>query len=320
MNTQYYLKLQAAQGVGAATQRAVLSYLSQRQMPFEEFFKAPHSVWKQAGLSEEQIEALSTQTPLLKQWESRLEQKGFHVLGYLDKHYPERLKKVLANQAPPVLYVWGNLKLLTQPSVGFCGSRDTSEKGVAVAKDTTKQITKKKWNVVSGNARGIDYTAHTTALKNDGYTIIVLPEGFLNFRLRDELKELVNEKNTLIISEFQPNAAWSVANAMTRNRTICGLSDALVVVQAGTSGGTFEAGKFALGVKVPLFVADYADPSLNGPGNPYFIGRGAKKVQKNPVTGLAILDELVDEVSSHYGELKKPRVVQQGLFSVGEAF
>jgi DNA protecting protein DprA len=320
MNAQYYLKLQAARGVGAATQRAILSYLSQHQMPFEEFFKASHSVWKQAGLSEKQIEALSTQTPLLKQWESRLEQKGFQVLGYLDKQYPERLKKVLANQAPPMLYVWGNLKLLTQPSVGFCGSRDTSQKGVALAEDAAKQIAGHGWVVVSGHARGIDYTAHTTALKNNGSTIIVFPEGFLNFRLRDELKELVNKTNTLIISEFQPNAAWSVANAMTRNRTICGLSDALIVVQAGTSGGTFEAGKFALSVKVPLFVADYADPSLNGPGNPYFIRKGAKKVQKNPTTGLAILDELVDEVSSHYDDLKKPRVAQPSLFPVGEAF
>jgi DNA processing protein len=319
MNTQYYLKLQAAQGVGAATQRAVLSYLSHHKMPFEEFFNAPPSVWKQAGLSQKQIEALTTQTPLLKQWESRLEQKGFRVLGYLDKHYPERLKKVLANQAPPVLYTWGNLKLLTRPSVGFCGSRDTSEKGVAVAKDTTKQIAKRNWSVISGNARGIDYTAHTTALKTNGYTIIVLPEGFLNFHLRDELKELVNEKNTLIISEFQPNAAWSVANAMTRNRTIFGLSDALIVIQAGTTGGTFEAGKFALHVKVPLFVADYADPNLNGPGNPYFIQKGAKAIQKDTRTGLAALDDLIYEVFSHYKNLDKLRTVQQRLFPL-EAF
>jgi len=66
---------------------------------------------------------------------------------------------------------------------------------------------------------------------------------------------------------------WSTANAMTRNHTICGLSDALVVVQAGISGGTFESGKFALRVRAPLFVADYAQPDVNAPGNPYFIHR-----------------------------------------------
>lgn len=320
MDTHYYLRLQAAQGVGAAAQRAILSYLSLNNLHLEEFFNSPHSVWKQAGLSQKQIDSLSTQSPLLQQWQGKLEQKGFQILGYLDKQYPERLKTVLGNQVPPVLYAWGNLKLLTRPSVGFCGSRDTSEKGVAVAENTAKQIAERGWAVVSGHARGIDYTAHMTALKNGGSTIIVLPEGFMNFRLRDELRNWVNKTNTLILSEFQPNAAWSVANAMTRNRTICGLSDALIVVQAGTSGGTFEAGKFALGVKVPLFVADYADPSLNGPGNPYFIQKGAKKVQKDPNTGLAILEELVDEVSSHYGELKKPRVAQPGLFTLSEPF
>jgi DNA protecting protein DprA len=319
MDTHYYLRLQAAQGVGAATQRAILSYLSLNNLHLEEFFNSPHSLWKQAGLSQKQIDALSAHSPLLQQWQGKLEQKGFQVLGYLDNRYPERLKTVLGNQVPPVLYAWGNLDLLTQPSVGFCGSRDTSEKGVAVAENTAKQIAERGWAVVSGHARGIDYTAHTTALRNNGSTIIVLPEGFLNFRLRDELRNLVNKTNTLIISEFQPNAAWSVANAMTRNRTICGLSDALIVVQAGTSGGTFEAGKFALGVKVPLFVADYADPNLNGPGNPYLIQKGAKAIKKDTQTGLAALDDLIYEVSGHYKNLDKPKTVQQRLYPL-EAF
>lgn len=320
MDTGYYLRLQAAQGVGTAAQRAVLFYLRDHRLSFGQFFEASPSLWQQAGLSSKQAEALAAETPLSKQWEAKLEQKGFGVLGYLSDAYPERLRNVLAKQAPPILYVWGNTDLLARPSVGFCGSRDTSLKGVWVAEDTARQIAEKGWSVVSGHARGIDYTAHTTALKEGGSTIIVLPEGLLNFRLRDELRELVTEENTLVISEFQPNAAWSVANAMTRNRTICGLSDALVVIQAGVKGGTFEAGKFALQVGVPLFVADYLEPDLDGPGNPYFIDRGAKAVRKDPATGSALLSRLAEEVERHHGRLDSPRVVQDSLFSDGEAF
>jgi DNA processing protein len=320
MDTKYYLRLQAAQGIGAATQRSVLSFLHSHRLSFEEFFESSHSVWQQAGLSHKQIDALSVQTPLLRQWESKLKQKGFEVLGYLDDDYPKRLHSALKKQVPPVLYIWGNINLLKRPSVGFCGSRNTSETGVTVAKDTAKQIARKGWSVVSGHARGIDYTAHTTALEEGGCTIIVLPEGFLNFRLRDELKRLVNKENTLIVSEFQPNNAWSVVNAMTRNRTICGLSNALIVIQAGTKGGTFEAGKFALQVKVPLFVADYVDPDLNGPGNPYFLQSGAKAVRKDAKTGSAILDHLTYEVERHHSNLGSSQVVQESLFPLGEAF
>lgn len=320
MDTKYYLRLQAAQGIGAAAQRAVLSYLHDHNISFEEFFESAHSTWQHAGLSHKQIDALSTQTPLLEQWEAKLEKKGFEVLSYLADDYPERLHSVLAKQTPPFLHLWGNRGLLEKPAVGFCGSRDTSEKGAAVAEDTARQIASRGWVVVSGHARGVDYTAHLAALKEGGSTIIVIPEGFLNFRLRNELRNVVNKNNTLIVSEFQPNAAWSVANAMTRNHTICGLSDALVVIQAGMTGGTFEAGKFALRVKVPLFVAEYTNPDLNGPGNPYFLRKGAEAIKKNPETGLAILDRLAHEVESHYSNLGETKVVQESLFSSGEAF
>jgi DNA protecting protein DprA len=318
MNTRYYLQLQVAKGIGAATQRLILRYVANKGIDLAGFFALPPSDWQDAGLTTRQIDALISAEAIAEDWDQELEARHIRVLGWLDAAYPKRLKRVLDEQAPPILCALGNLELLRGPFVGFCGSRNASEQGIQVAKDTVQQIAVRGWTVVSGHAKGIDMMAHYTALENGGTTIIVAPEGILNFRLRAQLKDLAQPGNVLVLSEFQPNAQWSVANAMTRNRTICGLSDALVIVEAGLKGGTFEAGKFALRVKVPLFVADYAQPGESAAGNPYFIQRGAQPVRRNQDTGLANLQRLFEEVASHYLDLDKPkplRPVQEPLFT-----
>jgi DNA processing protein len=68
---------------------------------------------------------------------------------------------------------------------------------------------------------------------------------------------------------------------MTRNRTICGLSNALVVIESGLEGGTFEAGKTALDLGEPLFCVEYAEPSPSAAGNPYFLAHGALSVKRS---------------------------------------
>lgn len=78
--------------------------------------------------------------------------------------------------------------------------------------------------------------------------------------------------------------------------------------------------KFALRIKVPLFVADYVNPGLNGSGNPYFSQPGAKAIRKDSETGLAILDRLAYEVESHHSNLGNSQAVQESLFPLGEAF
>lgn len=316
MESRYYLQIQGARGIGAATQRAVLKYLRMHDMDLETFFSLSANDWQLAGLMAHQAQALKDAAPLAEQWLDTLTAKGVEIIGALDPRYPQRLRHVVGDQAPLVLYAWGNLELLSQPAVGFCGSRNTTIRGIEVAQDTATQIAEEGWSIVSGHARGIDTTTHQAALQHGGTTVIVAPEGILHFRLRREIRSLATPQNTLIVSEFQPNAQWSVINAMTRNRTICGVSDALVVIQAGKTGGTFEAGKFALQAQVPLFVAEYAQTGENGPGNPFFLERGARPLRRNSKTGRAMLDGLFTEVQGHYAylqepHLQKPQVVVQ---------
>lgn len=128
------------------------------------------------------------------------------ILKKTDEHYPKRLLNILGNDAPDELYIWGNLDLLNRPAVGFCGSRNVTDKGLAITADVTKQMAELGWVAVSGHARGVDATSHRVALENDAGTIIVLPQGFNDFKMRGELKRVAKKENLLIISEFPMDA------------------------------------------------------------------------------------------------------------------
>ena len=63
-----------------------------------------------------------------------LEQREVQALTVIDSGYPQRLIEVLGDDAPPILFVAGNVELLSRRAVGFCGSRKASEKGLIAAR------------------------------------------------------------------------------------------------------------------------------------------------------------------------------------------
>lgn len=224
----------------------------------------------------------------------------WRVLTVEDEEYPLRLRKVLQDKAPKKLYAWGNLELLNKPAVGFCGSRNVSDKGLDVTVDVAEQIAGLDWVVVSGHARGVDSTAHVTALRNNAGTILVLPEGIDGFKLRTEIRKFASPDKVLIISEFAPGDTWTVGRAMQRNNTIIGLSDAMMLVEARAEGGTFNAGKTALRLKHPLFVAYFEETTNSNEGNKYLIQRGAKRLFKSKETNRANIEPIKQLVQDRF--------------------
>ncbi|MCB9398395.1 MAG: DNA-processing protein DprA [Acidobacteria bacterium] len=216
--------------------------------------------------------------------------------------YPTRLQAILQNDAPPVLFGRGNWTLLDRPGVGFCGSRKASDKGLNIAERCAKTLSDFKICVVSGYAHGVDMAAHKAALTGGGTTILVLAEGLLNFKKKAEIDQILTDSNYLAISQFSPKQSWLARNAMARNATIIGLSDAMILVESGLSGGTFAAGQETLRRKRPLFVVDYADPVPSAPANPFFIERGGQPIRGNR-TGQPNLDALLTCVQ-HQSEPK----------------
>lgn len=154
-----------------------------------------------------------------------------------------------------------------------------SDTGIKITESSARQLSSDGIVVVSGYAKGVDITAHKAALQSGGSTIFVIVEGILNNRIKNDVKELLDEKNHLFISQFLPDLSWSASNAMKRNNTIIGLSDAMILIEAGMKGGTFNAGEQSLKNKKPLFVVEYGSNKPSAVGNTFFLQHGGVPIR-----------------------------------------
>ncbi|OLR94439.1 hypothetical protein BJP25_11830 [Actinokineospora bangkokensis] len=206
----------------------------------------------------------------------RLAANGIGALLCDDPRFPDRLRRFPG--APPVLFYRGAVELLHTAAVGVCGSREVSADGVRAARACAEEAARLKITVVSGNARGVDAASHVAALEAGGSTIAVLPEGIDNAKVKESNRELYAgaADRLLVISQFPPAQRWTAGAAMARNHVVVGLSDLVVVVEAGETGGTAKAGDLALRAERPLVVL--RNPKVAIPGNQRLIAAGAREV------------------------------------------
>lgn len=208
------------------------------------------------------------------------------------------LADTLGQNAPPILFAKGDLKILSLPGVGFAGSRKSSPRGIAIATEAAQELARLGVNIVSGYANGVDLAAHRAALGAGGTTTLVLAEGILHFRIKADLADVLEQGRYLILSEFPPSLRWLGRSAMQRNQTICGLSRALVVIESGLDGGTFAAAQTAQKLQLPLFVVDFANPPASAEGNTYLLQHGATPLRSGG-NGHPILNGLVERIGLH---------------------
>lgn len=81
-----------------------------------------------------------------------------------NKAYPKRLLK--RKDAPEVLYVVGNIKLLNKENIlGIVGSRECTEYGRSVASSFANELSKSGITIISGLAIGIDSASHIGSME-----------------------------------------------------------------------------------------------------------------------------------------------------------
>ena len=226
------------------------------------------------------VEGALVRPDSLEHLRRELDEGGVTVIAMGDDLYPASLLGLKA--PPPLLYTKGDLKAVNLPGIGICGSRNATQEGLRHA-GTFGEITASEGvSEISGYARGVDERAHLGALRADGSSVAVLAEGILRFRHKRAFREIPDlDSRMVVVSEFHPHRPWSVYNAMQRNNTILGLSEALVVVEASAKGGTLDAGLKCLKQKKPLFVLQYKDEHKTPSGNRTLIEMGGVPVHTN---------------------------------------
>ncbi len=213
---------------------------------------------------------------------------GVTIIGLDDAKYPQSVLQNMGDDAPPILYCKGNLSLLNKEGISIVGARDAYDFEIGITKEIAQRLAEKGINVISGYAKGIDTSAHLGALEAGGTTIMILSFGINHITIKRELKAFDLEKNALFVSQFEPDEKFSGKNAMIRNKLVCAMSKAVVVIKSGpekdSSGkmsGTFDAGKSALKMKIPVWVL--SPQVFNSPpqGNIDLIRSGGKEFSKD---------------------------------------
>jgi DNA processing protein len=200
---------------------------------------------------------------------------GFKVISLSDAAYPPLLREI-ANP-PLVLYVRGDVSILSEFSLGVIGSRECSSYGINCACELSRKLARCGVVVVSGLARGIDTAAHTGALA--GRTVAVLGSGLLNIYPREN-KPLCDDiaLKGAVVSEFPLNTAPDRDNFPRRNRIISGLSKGVVVVEAAMRSGALITARLAMEQNREVFAVPGRMNSHTSEGTNQLIKDGAKLV------------------------------------------
>ena len=305
-NEAAILQLMNAKGIGQRTLGKLLERLKFEGYPVSDFVEAPSSQLIEAyGLKLDTVESMKSARDLGEALFDELSAHSIRLLMIGSEAYPSLVASTLEQSAPPVIFAAGNLSLLEQKAIGFCGSRRASEESCALVGKCATTLAQKGFNIVSGYAYGVDLAAHQAALSSGGVTTFVLAIGILHFNAKSAISDLLNDDNFLVLSEFSPRLPWTIHNAMQRNRTIIGLSQAIILTEAGAKGGTFEAGKAALQFQRPLFVLESIGNGNIPEGDRLFLERGADSLRcsESGITGLSQLIERADNFSQSSGQI-----------------
>ncbi len=197
---------------------------------------------------------------------------GVELLAWGEPDYPQALTAV--EDAPPLLTMIGDKRLLTRHAVALVGARNASANGRRLAREIAAELGQRGVLVVSGFARGIDAAAHDGSL--DTGTLAVLAGG-IDVVYPEENRSLYDAivKRGALVAEMPLGTEPQARHFPRRNRIISGISLGVVVVEAALRSGSLITARFALdqGREVFAVPGSPLDPRCRG-GND-LIRRGA---------------------------------------------
>lgn len=198
--------------------------------------------------------------------EAALRGSGARGLALLSRAYPPQLG--IRDDAPLLLWVSGDPRLLREPAVAIVGARAPTAYGREVARSFARGVARAGGVVISGLARGIDAAAHRGALEEGGRTLAVQACG-PDLVYPPEHRQLAGRiaETGAVLTELPPGTPPRPAHFPLRNRVISGLARAVVVVEARERSGSLITATHAAdqGVEVLAVPGPIHAPTSFGP-------------------------------------------------------
>lgn len=199
-----------------------------------------------AGISEKLAESIADfrKTTVPEALTESILARNISICIRPDEDYPRLLKEI--DNPPAVLYYVGKLPEKNRKLIAIVGTRKMTSYGNNVATELGRFLAENNIGVVSGLARGIDGAAQSAVVEAGGKTYAVLGCG-VDYIYPPEHRNLAKEivREGAVISEYAPGTAPDRINFPQRNRIISGMSNGVIIVEAGEKSGSLITARFA---------------------------------------------------------------------------
>ncbi len=242
-----------------ARHRSLRSWWGAGQPRLDAAFSATQSQQIQAHLVARPFKSFGE---WLAKWETRLVSES-------STEYPPLLKQIA--DRPVLLFVTGSQLDHRRLPIAVVGTRKNTPYGRLVTTKIVSELVARGATIISGGMYGIDLLAHQTALEAGGETVVILGFGFGRWYpvSYQTVGQQLLKAGATFVSEYPPLTAPSKGSFPQRNRLIAGMSEAVVVTEAGVPSGSHITAQFA---------AEYGREVMAVPGaitNPYAAGTAA---------------------------------------------
>lgn len=272
-----WLRLERTAGIGPRTAVALLAAFGSPDGVFAADFPAlaAHVTPAQArALLQPPDDAYRRLLDATLTW---LAEPGHHVVALGDPDYPDLLARI--PDPPLLLYIRGQVELLSGPCLAIVGSRNASAQGRANAQAFAQALSGAGLCIVSGLALGIDAAAHEGALRRCGGTLAVVgtgPDIAYPARNRALCERIAREG--CIVSEYPVGTPPLPGNFPKRNRIISGLAAGVLVVEAAAQSGSLITARQAAEQGRDVFAIPGSIHAALAKGCHMLIREGAKLV------------------------------------------
>lgn len=170
-----------------------------------------------------------------------LQKKGIYIVTLFDDNYPILLRRKLKRKSPPVLFYAGNLELAKKIGIAVAGSRNVDDEGMEFTRSLVEKASKDRLIVYSGGAKGVDTISETTALHSQSAVVSFVADSLLNKIKKREVTQNIADGKLLLFSDVKPDAGFSAARAMNRNKYIYASAYGAFIVESDyKKGGTWN--------------------------------------------------------------------------------
>ena len=240
--TTYAIALSYLSGVGPVRARKLLALAGSYEACFG-LSDAEYRQLKLPATTRQQLKERGVLTAAEREMRF-VEQHGIRVVDCLHEDYPQRLAEL--PDAPLVLYQRGNASLAPRRAVAIVGTRKITAQGRATCERLVEELSAYGVTVLSGLAYGVDIVAHRASLRHGAPTVGVLAHGLGEIypaAHRATAAEMLHEG--ALVTEYPSGMRSRREFFPQRNRVIAGMSDAVIVIESGATGGSMITAKLA---------------------------------------------------------------------------